>query len=49
MAFLRGAIAEPFTRPGVELAGNRIAVVLREPGHALALGQVLANEPEGSH
>ena len=35
MAFLRGAEAEPFAGPVVELAGNRIAVVLRQVRHAL--------------
>ena len=49
MTFLRGAIAEPVAGPGVELRGDPIAVVLREVRHALFLGQVLANEPEGSH
>ncbi len=48
MAFLRGAVAEPFAGPVVELLGDPIAVGLREPGHALFLGEVLANEPEGS-
>ncbi len=41
---LRGAIAEPLARPVVELAGNRIAVVLRQVFHALALGQLLPDQ-----
>ena len=48
IAFLQGAIAEPFTRPRVELRRYPIAVVLRRAFHALALGEMLANEPEGS-
>ena len=48
MAFLRGAIAEPFVGPVVELRRDPSAVVLRQVRHALFLGQVLANEPEGN-
>ena len=44
MAFLRGTVAEPFSGPVVELAGNRIAVVLHQVFHALALGQVLPDQ-----
>ncbi len=47
-ACYRTTPAEPFARPGVELCRNAIAVVLREPGHALFLGQVLANERVGA-
>ncbi len=47
IAFLRGAKAEPFSRPLIELAGKSIAVVLREPGHALARGEILPDEAVG--
>ena len=40
-------MAEPFAGPLIELAGDRIAVVLRELGHALFLGQVLADQAVG--
>ena len=39
MTFLRGAIAAPFTRPGVELRRYPIAVVLRQVRHAPGLGR----------
>ena len=39
---------EPFSRPCVEFRGDPIAVALRQEFHALAPGQVLAKEPEGS-
>ena len=39
IAFLRGAVAEPFTRPVVELCRNAITVVLREVLHAWPLGR----------
>ena len=47
MAFLRGVITEPFARPGVELCGDAIAVVLRQGFRALALGEVLADQTVG--
>jgi len=47
IAFLRGSVAEPLAWPAVQLARNPIAVVLREAGHALTLGQVLSNQAVG--
>ena len=47
MAFLRGAIAEPFARPGVELCRDAIAVMLRQVRHALGLGEVLPDQAVG--
>ncbi len=44
IAFLRGAVAEPFTRPGVELRGDPIAVVLRQVRHALFLEEILLDQ-----
>ena len=41
MAFLWGAVAEPFPRPCVEFRGDPIAVVLREVFHALAPREML--------
>ncbi len=42
-----GAVAEPFSGPVVDLCRNAIAVVLRQVFHALALGQVLADQAVG--
>ena len=47
IAFLRGAVAEPFTRPRVELCRYPIAVVLRQVRHALAPGQLLLDQAVG--
>ncbi len=44
-----GCDAEPFTRSVVELRRYAIAVLLGEPSHALALREILPDEPEGSH
>ncbi len=48
IAFLRGAKAEPFSEPLIELAGNSIAVVLRQVFHALVLGEILADAAVGA-
>jgi hypothetical protein len=44
MAFLWSAIAQPFAGTLVELPSEVAAVALGEAGHALAFGQVLADE-----
>ncbi len=44
MAFLRGAIAELFTGPVVELRRDPSAVVLRQVRHGPFLGQVLPDQ-----
>ena len=44
IAFLRGAVAEPFSGPVVELSCDSIAVVLREVFHALAVGKILPDQ-----
>ncbi len=47
IAFLRGTIAEPRPRPAVEFRRDPIAIVLDEVGHALALGEILAEQAVG--
>src|SRR3989442_1459185 len=47
IAFLRRAIAEPLPWPAVQFRSNPIAIVLGEVGHALALGEILAEQAVG--
>src|SRR6266511_1606666 len=47
IAFLRGSKAEPLPRPAVQFRSDPIAIVLGEVGHALALGEILAEQAIG--
>jgi hypothetical protein len=47
IAFLRGTIVDPFTRPVVELCREAVAVVLRQVFHAVALGEILPDQAVG--
>ncbi len=47
IAFLRSPKAHPLPRPAVEFRRDPIAIVLGEVGHALALGEILAEQAIG--
>jgi hypothetical protein len=47
IAFLRSAVAESFPWSAVQFRSDPIAVVLGEVGHALAFGEILAEQAIG--
>src|SRR6266851_2491407 len=47
ITFLRSPIAQPLPRPAVEFRSDPIAIGLGEVGHALALGEILAEQAIG--